>query len=102
MLDKLTHHHFTKHLNTEFTVATGPKKETQEWTLIEAKEVRSHGGTAKRQAFSLLFCGPGDKSAVEQGVYKFKRPGARVMTILVAPVIAKKRGEDMCYEAIFN
>ena len=99
MLDKLTHHDFTKHLNTDFTVATGAKK-PQKWKLIEAKDVRSHGGTAERQAFSLLFSGPGG-SPVAQGVYKVKHAKMKNMEILVVPVVAEG-GKEMHYEAVFN
>ncbi len=100
MLDELTHSHFRKHLNATFTVATGAKK-TQKWKLIEVNQLRSDSGTAKRHAFSLLFSGPGG-SPVAQGVYKVKHAGMRIMEILVVPVIAKKKGEDMHYEAVFN
>ncbi len=99
MLDKLTHHDFTKHLNATFTVTTGAKK-TQKWKLIEAKDVTSHGGTAKRHAFSLLFCGPGG-SPVAQGVYTVKHATMKNMKILVVPVIAEGE-KEMCYEAVFN
>ena len=100
MLDKLTHHDFTKHLDSTFTVAIGGKK-TQKWKLIEATDSASHsGGTAKRQPFSLLFSGPGG-SPVEQGVYKLKHPKMKNMEIMVCPVAAAG-GKRMHYEAIFN
>ena len=99
MLDKLTHHDFTKHLDTTFTVTVSGKK-TQRWRLIEAKDVRSHSGEAKRHAFVVLFSGPGG-SPVPQGVYKFKHAKMRNMEILVVPVIAEG-GKRMHYEAIFN
>ena len=100
MLDQLTHHDFAKHLDTTFTVAIGGKK-TQKWKLIEAGEVRSGGGgTARRQAFSLLFSGPGG-SPVAQGVYKVKHAKMRNMEILLVPVVAEG-GKKMHYEAIFN
>ncbi len=83
---ELTHHDFAKHWDSTFTVAISGKK-TQKWKLIEATDVRSHGGTARRHAFSLLFSGPGG-SPVEQGVYKVKHPKMRNMEILVCPVIA--------------
>ena len=99
MLDQLTHHDFANHLDTTFTVAIGGTK-TQNWRLIEAKDVRSDGGTARRQAFSLLFSGPG-RSPVPQGVYKFKHAKMKNMEILVCPII-EEGGKRMHYEAVFN
>lgn len=99
MLDQLTHDHFTKHLDTTFTVAIGGKK-TQRWRLIEAKDVRSHGGIATRHAFAVLFSGPGG-SPVPQGVYKFTHAKMRNMEILVCPII-EEGGKKMHYEAVFN
>ncbi len=99
MLDQLTHHDFAKHLDSTFTVAIGGKK-TQKWRLVEAKDVRSGGGTARRQAFSLLFAGPGG-SPVPQGVYKLRHAKMRNMEIMVCAVAAEG-DKKIHYEAVFN
>ncbi len=99
MLDNLTHHDFAKHLDSTFTVAIGGKK-TQKWKLVAAGDVRSDSGTARRQAFSLLFAGTGG-SPVPQGVYKLKHAKMKNMEILVCPVAAEG-GKKMHYEAVFN
>jgi hypothetical protein len=97
-LGELAIEHFEPLVGSRFSVAIGPD-ESLSLTLTHAGLLRQFRGGAGRQAFSLLFTGPGS-SPLRQRTFEFTHAELGTHPIFIVPI--QGNAETYTYEAIFS
>jgi hypothetical protein len=103
MLDRLTVHDFTEHVNAPFRIQVEPG-DSLELELIEARPTGPppsdrEGGL--RQSFSLIFRGPTAR-LLEQRIYPVEHPRLGTLGIFLVPLGSEGDPEGLHYQAIYN
>ena len=95
MLENWTRDALAENLGTTFRVHH-EQLGMVELELIEVSELKKAG---RQEAYSILFCGPLDKS-LRQGMYKTEHARLGVGDLFIVPIGQEEDG--LRYEAVFN
>ena len=98
MLDKISAADFSPLINKKFRIYFEPSDPSIA-ELVEVDERDTPSDGERRQPFSIVFRGPGDK-IWPQGMYKIENKSIGELELFLVPIGPDNEG--LCYEAVFN